>query len=91
MTEDFEYFDGREWAGNTFYEWERDSVEIVYDEAEVTVHGRGRQTHETIASVDPPHRYLYPRPIESLDEARTLYLTDEINIYEFEQYLERLL
>ena len=87
----FEYFDGREWAGESFHEGEADAVDIEVEEHDVVVHGRGRQQDRTTVSVTPPERLLYPRRVETVAEARALYCRDEITLDDFERYVECVL
>lgn len=88
MSTGFDYFDGREWAGNEVREDEMDSVEVTHETAE---HHKGSPVQIGGIAVDPPERLLYPRPVESLDELRALYVTDELTINEYEDYAEDLL
>lgn len=87
----FDYFDGREWAGNEFREDEMGGVEVEFENHEVLVAADGRYQRQSTMRVEPPERLLYPRPVESLDELRALYVADELTIGEFEHYAEDLL
>lgn len=88
---DSEYFDGREDARHHVLAHERDAVEITYETNEPSFHTDGIQPRDVIPHVEPPHRYLYPRPIETAGEAKALYLADDISILELERYLESVM
>lgn len=80
------YFDGREWCPDV-YDWELHAVEI---EEQVEFHSHSHQVETHPVRVDPPTRELYPRPLESIEEARQLFLEGRINLNAFERYLEWL-
>lgn len=86
----FQYFDGREDAHDHCYEFEADAVEIETEIVETMVHEDGFYRDEFTVWVEPPCRYAYPRPVETVAEARALYLGDEISILQFESYLEEV-
>lgn len=88
---DFDYFDGREDARHNVLAHERDAVEITYETDEASFHTDGIQPRTVIPHVEPSHRYLYPRPVETVAEAKALYLAGDISILEFERYLESVM
>lgn len=87
---EFEYFDGREWAGDEVLEYELHAVDITENVVELSA-GRQRIRHRPQIEVEPPTRAVYPRRLESIDEATELYVDDELSVEEFERYLEALL
>ena len=91
MTE-FRYFDGREWDDVFDFDILAPGVTVERDVEELSTWNSRRIVRvETNVHVDPPTRALYPRPVETVEEARALYLADDIGEDDLERYLEPLL
>ena len=92
MTE-FRYFDGREFDLEiTMHDAASPGVTVERDFEYLTTWNSHRAFRvQTQVLVDPPTRALYPRPVETIEEALALYLADDIGEDDLERYLEPIL